>query len=130
MSVPVQKKINPDPRVFTFDEAKLKRNDKTYQITDLNIQNTKGRIVFTVSVTVLHPAMQTSGHMHGNETEVYEFVEGQGIMIVRKLSLFVKAGDFVFVDKGDFHKVINISKSSDLIFRCYMNGEIERPHLL
>lgn len=117
------------PRPFTFGEAVIAKNNETYRIQDLHIKDTKGRDVFTVSVTVLHPAKQTSGHLHELDNELYEFIEGRGVMIVGKLAIFVEAGDFVYVEKTQFHKVINDSNSVNLIFRCYFAGKIQRPHL-
>lgn len=117
---------NPEPRAFTFDEARLIVNSPTYQITDLNIYDTRGRIVFTLSVTVLHGGKQTRGHAHEIDNEIYEFSSGQGIMMLGKLAINVQAGDLVYVEKTTFHKVINTSMASDLVFRCYFTGEINR----
>lgn len=117
------------PRPYTFSEAVTAKNNATYTIQDLHIKDTKGRDVYTVSTTVLHPAKQTSGHLHELDNELYEFIEGNGVMIVGKLAVFVAAGDFIYVEKTQFHKVINSSNSVDLIFRCYFTGKIQRPHL-
>lgn len=117
------------PRPFTFDEAVAAVNNETYYIQDLHIKDVRGRDVYTVSTTVLHPAKQTSGHLHELDNELYEFIEGKGVMIVGKLAIFVQAGDFIFVEKTMFHKVINSSNSVDLTFRCYFTGKILRPHL-
>jgi mannose-6-phosphate isomerase-like protein (cupin superfamily) len=95
----------------------------------LNLYDSSGRIVFTISTTVLRSGQQTSGHEHANDSEVYEFVEGHGTMIVDNSTINIKSGDYVFVEKGKYHKVINLSKSCDLLFKCYFNGEIKRPHL-
>lgn len=117
------------PRPFTFDEAITAIDNATYRIQDLHIKDSRGRDVFTISTTVLHPSMQTSGHLHELDNEIYEFIEGKGVMLVGKLAIFVEAGDFVYVEKTQFHKVINSSNSVDLTFRCYFNGKIQRPHL-
>jgi mannose-6-phosphate isomerase-like protein (cupin superfamily) len=110
-------------------EAKTVVDNQVYRILDLNLYDSKGRIVFTISTTALRPSQQTSGHEHANDSEVYEFVEGYGTMILDNVMINVKTGDYVFVENGKYHKVINLSKSSDLVFKCYFNGEIKRPHL-
>jgi mannose-6-phosphate isomerase-like protein (cupin superfamily) len=110
-------------------EAKTVVDNHVYRIRDLNLYDRKGRIVFTISTTTLRPGQQTSGHEHANDSEVYEFVEGYGSMVLDNVTINVKTGDYVFVEEGKYHKVINLSKSSDLLFKCYFNGEIKRPHL-
>ena len=110
-------------------KAKTVIDNEIYRIVDLNLFDSKGSIVFTISTTFLRSGQQTFGHDHANYSEVYEFVEGYGTMIVDNMRINVKSGDYVFVEKGKYHKVINLSKVSDLIFKCYFNGEIKRPHL-
>lgn len=116
-------------RPFTFDEAQIVRNDDTYMIQDLNLYDRLGRIVFTISITILHVGKQTRGHTHPHDSEVYEFSEGTGWMLIGTEGINVKAGDCVLVEAGQFHKVINTSNASDLAFRCYFAGQIKRPHL-
>lgn len=113
----------------TRSEAKIVINNEIYRIIDLNLYDRKGRIAYTISTTILRSGQQTFGHKHGNASEVYEFVEGYGNMMLDDSTVSVKAGDYVFVEKGEYHKVINLSKSIDLVFKCYFNGEIKRPHL-
>ena len=110
-------------------KAKTVVDNEVYRILDLNLYDSKGSIVFTISTTVLRSGQQTFGHNHANDSEVYEFVEGHGAIILDNITINVKSGDYVFVEKGKYHKVINLSKSSDLVFKCYFNGEIKRPHL-
>lgn len=116
-------------RAFTFDEATTVINNDRYMIQDLNITDSNGRVVFTLSVTVLHAGMQTRGHAHLHDSEIYEFVEGNGWMLIGTDGINVKAGDCLFVEPTQFHKVINTSSASDLVFRCYFAGQIRRPHL-
>lgn len=125
----MSKEVQSRLRTFTFDEALTVRNDETYMIQDLNITNSRGQIVFTLSVTILHPGMQTRGHSHPHESEIYEFTEGNGWMLIGAQGVNVKAGDCLLVEGGQFHKVINTSNASDLVFRCYFAGQIRRPHL-
>jgi len=117
--------------MLSFPKSKEKTvvDNKVYSIRDLNLYDSKGRIVFTISTTALRPGQQTFGHKHANDPEVYEFVVGIGRMILDNSTINVKSGDFVFVEESKYHKVINLSMSSDLVFRCYFYGEIKRPHL-
>ena len=116
--------------MLSFPKSKEKTvvDNEVYTIRDLNLYDSKGRIVFTISTTILKPGQQTFGHKHAN-AEVYEFVEGYGTMILHNSTINVKSDDFVFVEESKFHKVMNLSAVSDLVFRCYFNGEIKRPHL-
>jgi mannose-6-phosphate isomerase-like protein (cupin superfamily) len=114
---------------FTKSEEKTVVDNEVYKILDLNLYDSKGRIAFTISTTILRPGQQTFGHKHSHYTEVYEFVEGYGAMILDDSTINVKSGDYIFVEESKYHKVINLSKSSNLVFKCYFNGEIKRPHL-
>jgi oxalate decarboxylase/phosphoglucose isomerase-like protein (cupin superfamily) len=114
---------------FAKSEAKTVVDNDIYTIRDLNLYDSKGRIVFTISTTVLRSGQETFGHKHANDPEVYEFVEGHGTLILDNSTINVKSGDYVYVEESKYHKVINLSKSSDLVFKCYFNGEIKRPHL-
>jgi mannose-6-phosphate isomerase-like protein (cupin superfamily) len=116
-------------RPVTMDEAKIIVDNDTYRITDLYLYDTRGRIVYTISTTILRIGRQTRGHAHPNDSEVYEFLEGEGIMMIDYTAINVKAGQIIFVEKTRTHKVINTSQASELIFRCYFAGEIRRPHL-
>lgn len=115
--------------LFKKSDEKTVVNNDVYTIRDLNLYDSKGRIVFTISTTVLKAAQQTIGHKHANYPEIYEFIEGYGEMILDNTTVNVNRGDYVFVEESKFHRVINLSKSSDLVFKCYFNGEIKRPHL-
>jgi mannose-6-phosphate isomerase-like protein (cupin superfamily) len=113
---------------FEKSEAKTVVDNEVYRIRDLNLYDSRDRIVFTISTTVLRSGQQTFGHKHDN-SEVYEFVEGYGRMILDNSTINVKSGDYVFVEESKYHKVINLSTSNELVFKCYFNGEIKRPHL-
>jgi mannose-6-phosphate isomerase-like protein (cupin superfamily) len=110
-------------------EAKTVVDNDVYRIQDLSLYDSKGTIVFSISTTTLRPGQQTFGHKHTSESEVYEFVEGHGTMMLDSSPINVKSGDYVYVEESKYHKVINLSKSNDLVFKCYFNGEMKRPHL-
>ena len=110
-------------------DEKIVVDNEIYKIVDLNLYDSNGRIAFTISSTTLRAGQQTSGHKHAKESEVYEFIEGHGQMILDDTTVTVKPGDYIFVEESKYHKVINLSNSNDLMFKCYFNGEIRRPHL-
>ncbi len=70
-----------------------------------------------VSLTILHPGKETSGHTHEGAEEVYNFAEGEGKMKLDENEFPVKKGDIVIIKGGVFHKVFNTGKS-DLKFVC------------
>lgn len=110
-------------------EPKTVVDSKVYRILDLNLYDSNGKIVFTISTTILKADQQTRGHKHAKVSEVYEFIEGHGKMVLDNTTIGVKSGNYVFVEEGQYHKVINLSKSSNLVFKCYINGESKRPQL-
>jgi mannose-6-phosphate isomerase-like protein (cupin superfamily) len=128
--MPPEQKTEGEVKVTNFDEAIQVVDNAKYKIQDLNLVNTKGSIAFTVSITVLKPGQQTTGHTHQLNDEFYEFIEGEGFMMIGREAKAVKAGDFIVVERTNFHKVINVSNASALIFRCYFTGQIKRPHLI
>lgn len=97
----------------------VKRND-VYTVAD--VTELEG---LTVSLTVLHPGKETSGHSHGEAEEVYNFAEGSGEMKLGEKMFPVKKGDIVLIQKGIFHKVFNTGKE-DLKFVCVFEKYGER----
>lgn len=118
------------PWISDFTKAKLVMDSDTYRITDVPLRNKRGVIEATVSQTILHPRMSTTGHHHDESWEVYSILEGTGIMNIDGQPAFVEPGDHVLVERGKWHQVINYNAGSDLIFLCYYPGEITRKHLL
>jgi len=116
--------------MLSFPKSKEKTvvDNGVYTIRDLNLFDSNGRIVFTISTTSLKPGQQTLGHKHA-DPEVYEFVDGYGMMILDNSTVNVKSGEFVYVEGSKHHKVMNLSAVNDLVFKCYFHGEIRRPHL-
>ena len=106
---------------------KLKRDDLSgtivkdsavYKVIDNTYLN---RLV--VSKTVLHPTKETSGHQHAGQEEVYQFVHGNGDMLVGNSKFSVSTGDTVLIPDGEFHKVFNTSHVEDLVFICVFDGD-------
>jgi mannose-6-phosphate isomerase-like protein (cupin superfamily) len=94
------------------------KDNETYTVIDnTSLQN------LVVSKTILHPSMQTTGHAHEGQEEVYQFVHGAGHMEVGPDKFPVSAGDVVLIPDGHFHKVFNDSIVEDLTFICVFDGK-------
>lgn len=89
--------------------AKLIRSTGVYDVYDLPYLS---RLV--VSMTILHPGKETSGHSHEDAEEVYLFLEGAGEMQLDEEMIAVSKGDIVLIPKEQFHKVFNRS-NGDLV---------------
>ena len=75
-----------------------------------------------VSGTRLHRGMQTTGHKHPGQEEVYQFVFGTGKMQLDDDIFDVGPGDVVLIQDGVFHKVFNTG-AVDLYFVCVFDGK-------
>jgi len=93
----------------------IKDND-TYLLRDNHTLNN-----LILSSTRLKPHKETRGHSHKGKEEVYYFVEGEGVMILRYDKFEVKAGDLVLIPDGAFHQVQNPT-DKDLYFVCVFEG--------
>jgi mannose-6-phosphate isomerase-like protein (cupin superfamily) len=99
---------------FSLDEFKsvgkiVKRSD-VYTVLDVRQLDN-----LVVSMTILHPGKETSGHSHGEADEVYLFVRGKGKMQRGEERFAVGPDDIVLIPRGSFHKVFNGS-GKDLVF--------------
>ena len=104
---------------FESGGEKVKENE-TYTVTDIKkLEN------LVVSMTVLHPGKNTSGHSHEDAEEVYFFRKGRGIMQLNESNFDVSGGDIILIPKGSFHKVFNKGKD-DLVFVCVFEKYGER----
>ena len=94
------------------------KDNETYTVIDnTSLQN------LVVSKTILHPGMQTTGHSHKGQEEVYQFVYGAGSMELGPDKFSVSAGDIVLIPDGYFHRVFNDSNVEDLTFVCVFDGK-------
>ena len=99
------------------DDSEIVKQNETYTLID-NV-NLNGLIV---SKTILHAKKSTTGHNHKGQEEVYQFVSGNGTMVVGSDIHSVSPGVVVLIPDGDFHRVHNTSKYEDLIFICVFDG--------
>jgi len=101
---------------FSIDEfrkvGKVVKENETYTVIDVSKLEH-----LNVSLTILHPGKETSGHSHEGSEEVYNFEEGNGEMQLDEKRFPVKEGDIVVIPDGSFHKVFNTGKG-ELKFVC------------
>lgn len=91
-----------------FSGGRLVKSDERYIVCDLAMGN------LVLSITILHPGKQTTGHSHP-ANEVYFFVEGEGEIELDGKRRRVKTKDLVSILPNEFHRVYNTS-DKDLVF--------------
>jgi len=91
-----------------FSGGRLVKSDERYIVCDLAMGN------LVLSITILHPGKQTTGHSHPAH-EVYFFVEGEGEIELDGKRRRVKTKDLVPMLPNEFHRVYNTS-DKDLVF--------------
>ena len=92
------------------------KEDERYIVTD---NDTLNRLV--TSTTELNASHSTTGHSHTCQEEVYIFRSGSGEMEINEKRFVVNAGDIIFIEDGDFHRVHNTSDKK-LEFVCVFDG--------
>ena len=92
------------------------KEDERYIVTD---NDTLKRMV--TSTTELNASHSTTGHSHAGQEEVYIFRSGSGEMEINEKRFEVNAGDIIFIEDGDFHRVHNTSREL-LEFVCVFDG--------
>ena len=92
------------------------KQDERYVVTDNDVLNK-----LVTSTTELNPSFSTTGHSHEGQEEVYIFRQGKGEMEINDRRFKVKAGDIIFIEDGDFHRVHNTSDQL-LEFVCVFDG--------
>ena len=96
--------------------GKVVKEDEMYVVKD---NSTLKNLI--VSSTDLEPGKSTSGHSHAGQEEVYNFVQGSGMMKIDEEIFPVSKGDVILIEDGQFHQVINNSKEN-LYFVCIFDG--------
>ena len=100
------------------EAGKLVADDERYRIHDYDLGD------LTISVTELKRGQETRGHSHDSNAEVYFFPGGRAIMEVGDERFKVDRGA-VLIPRGEFHKVVNRSKRSSLLFVSVFQGRRE-----
>ena len=96
--------------------GKVVKDDDRYLVKDNSQLNN-----LVVSSTDLKPGKSTSGHSHAGQEEVYNFVQGSGMMKIDEEIFPVSKGDVILREDGQFHQVIKNSKEN-LYFVCVFDG--------
>ena len=92
------------------------KNNDTYVLKDNHSLNN-----LVLSSTLLKPKRETRGHSHEGKEEIYFFVKGNGVMILRYDMFDVKEGDVIVIPDGAFHQVKNPTEE-ELYFVCVFDG--------
>jgi len=92
-----------------FSDARLVKSDDCCVVCDKSLSEK-----LVVSITLLRPGKQTTGHSHPG-AEVYFFVEGKGEIEVDGSRQRVGSKDIVPIKPNQFHRVYNTS-DKELIF--------------
>jgi mannose-6-phosphate isomerase-like protein (cupin superfamily) len=105
---------------LTLDEVKSKGrliadNDR-YRVHDYDLGD------LTVSLTELKRGQGTRGHTHSSNAEVYFFTGGRAEMEIGGEKFYVDKG-VVLIPKGEFHRVQNRSRDSELAFISVFPGK-------
>lgn len=98
--------------------GRLVKSDDRYLVCDLGLGN------LVLSMTILHPGKQTTGHSHA-ANEVYFFLEGRGRIEIDNVMREVKSKDVVVIRPDQFHRVYN-TWDKDLTFFCVFEKYGER----
>ena len=80
----------------------------TYRVLD-DTRYADGSHSLTKSIT-LHPGKYISYQIHHHRTEVWTFVEGEGLFVLDGKVLHVKAGDTVIIPVEHFHSIKALSE--------------------
>ncbi|HID60603.1 MAG TPA: cupin domain-containing protein [Hadesarchaea archaeon] len=95
--------------VRAFSDARLSKSDDRYVVCDKSLSEN-----LVLSITILHPDKQTTGHSH-SVAEVYFFVEGEGEIEIDGRRHRVSSKDIVPLKPNQFHRVYNTT-DKELIF--------------
>ena len=90
----------------------VRKSDDMYYIEDFDYGNC------VLSVTYLHHGQSTKGHSHDN-AEAYYVAQGQGEMELGSNKRRLLTGDFVYVDRGVFHRVRNCGVVTLVVVCCW-----------
>lgn len=93
-----------------FSSGRLIKSDERYVVCGLGLGN------LNLSMTILHPGKQTTGHSRP-VSEVYFFAEGRGEIEISGERRVVKSKDVIPLHAGEFHRIYNTS-DKELVFLC------------
>ncbi|MDE1853336.1 MAG: cupin [Thaumarchaeota archaeon] len=97
-------------------KGKLVADNERYRVHDYDLGD------LTVSMTELKKGQATRGHAHDLNAEVYIFPEGGDAEMEVGPERFDVHQRAILVRRGEFHRVVNRSRTSDLIFVSIFSG--------
>ena len=76
----------------------------------------KGQDIIT-EVYFLTPGQSIKKHKHPKEEQVFMVLKGSGVIMIEDKSYDVNTGSTVFIDKGQWHEVINGKKGKMTLYQ-------------
>lgn len=83
----------------------------------------------TVKILGVNPNKKLSLQKHKNRSEFWKFLNGEGKVTIGKKTMKVKAGDEIFIKKGQLHRIESFSKGVkflEVAFGKYDSKDIVR----
>lgn len=99
------------------ENAELVRSNERYDLYDLKLEH------LTVSMTVMKPQQETTGHSHNDIEEVYLCLEGKGKIQVGVETFDFSKNDLVVIPVGKFHQVFNQGKKKMVFLAIFEKYE-------
>ena len=62
---------------------------------------------YQIGVSIVYPKCKTGGHAHTDAEEIYNILEGNGLMVIDGSEYKIESGDVFIVTKGQKHTTIN-----------------------
>ena len=126
-----QKQKEPEqelpPNAKWVHEAPIIYNNERYEVRELTFPDATGKTIWSMTACKLKKAQQTRGHSNPELSELYTFLQGDGIVMLKDRAIFIKPALCISVNPDEWIKVINTSSTNELVFRTYLNGRYRRP---
>lgn len=101
----------------------------SYEIFSEFKVNEPGFFDSCVKKLVVKPGMRLSYQSHKQRNEHWFFVQGQGVVILNGSEIPVKVGSSIDIKIGDKHRVINTSKTQELIIIESQTGHYDEQDI-
>lgn len=120
----LRQRIIPEDRTLNAIKKHgiLVAENERYTIYDLKVNE------LTTSLTELKGMKETRGHSHEDASEVYFFLEGRGKMLVSEDEYDVKKGTVILVSRGEFHKVVNLTKEKLAFVTVFEGNRLSKKY--
>lgn len=101
-------------------------DNSAYKVRDVYFTGTDGFVKWTMSITNLKAGRQTRGHDHPDKDEFCEIRSGDCIMTIDDEQYRLTAGKFILIERGKYHKLMNVSNTEECVFINYFPGHLIR----